>query len=173
VHDPERVPVFRKKFMRSSLSVVAWRERAHGSFSVASAAETVADRVWRGGLRPAANAIGYQDLGALLVRQPAVTERVRENLIASPFGTIHAATFSMPRPVGTAIPHPAGLCAGEFRSGRHHCLNRLAAARQWRSAAVPHCQSQDQARLRAVACARSAAAAAADAGNRTGGAGGR
>lgn len=60
------------------------------------------------------NAIGYQDLGALLVRQPAVTERVRENLIASPFGTIHAATFSMPRPVGTAIPHPPVYALANF-----------------------------------------------------------
>ena len=56
------------------------------------------------GLLP--NSIGYQDLGALLARQPAVTERARANLIASPFGTIHAAMFSMPRPVGTTIPHP-------------------------------------------------------------------
>ena len=50
--------------------------------------------------------IGFQDLGALLARQPAVMERAREHLIASPFGTIHAAMFSMPRPVGTTIPHP-------------------------------------------------------------------
>ena len=50
--------------------------------------------------------IGFQDLGALLARQPAVAERWREHLIASPFGTIHAATFSLPSPLGTAIPHP-------------------------------------------------------------------
>jgi spore germination cell wall hydrolase CwlJ-like protein len=50
--------------------------------------------------------IAYQDLGALLARQPGVAERWREHLIASPFGTIHAATFSLPNPVGTAIPHP-------------------------------------------------------------------
>jgi hypothetical protein len=49
--------------------------------------------------------IGFQDLGALLARQPGVTARAQAALIASPFGTIHAATFSMPRPVGTAIPH--------------------------------------------------------------------
>ena len=48
--------------------------------------------------------IGFQDLGALLAGQPAVAERARARLIASPFGTIHAAMFSMPRPVGTAIP---------------------------------------------------------------------
>ena len=50
--------------------------------------------------------IGFQDLGALLAGQPAVAERARARLIASPFGTIHAAMFSMPRPVGTAIPPP-------------------------------------------------------------------
>jgi len=60
------------------------------------------------------NAIGFQDLGALLARQPAVTERVREHLIASPFGTIHAAMFSMPRPVGTTIPHPPIYALANF-----------------------------------------------------------
>src|SRR5437588_582581 len=51
--------------------------------------------------------IGYQDLAALMAQQqPAVAARSRDHLIASPFGTIHAATFSMPRPVGTSIPEP-------------------------------------------------------------------
>jgi spore germination cell wall hydrolase CwlJ-like protein len=49
---------------------------------------------------------GYQDLAALLAQQPAVAARWRDHLIASPFGTIHAATFSLPRPIGTAIPEP-------------------------------------------------------------------
>jgi hypothetical protein len=48
--------------------------------------------------------VGYQDLAALLAQQPAVAARWREHLIASPFGTIHAATFSMPRPIGMSIP---------------------------------------------------------------------
>ena len=52
--------------------------------------------------------VGPQDLASLLARQPGVTERWREHLIASPFGTIHAATFSFPRPIGTAIPEAAG-----------------------------------------------------------------
>src|ERR1043165_9217789 len=47
---------------------------------------------------------GHQDLAALLAQQPAVTARWRDHLAASPFGTIHASTFSMPRPIGTAIP---------------------------------------------------------------------
>jgi hypothetical protein len=46
--------------------------------------------------------VGYQDLAALMAQQPAA--RWREHVIASPFGTIHAATFSLPRPVGTTIP---------------------------------------------------------------------
>src|SRR5882724_6247222 len=48
--------------------------------------------------------VGYQDLAALIAQQPAVAARSREHLIASPFGTIHAAMFSMPRPIGTSIP---------------------------------------------------------------------
>jgi hypothetical protein len=60
------------------------------------------------------NEIGYQDLGALLVQQPGVTARAREHLIASPFGTIHAAMFSMPRPIGTAIPSPPVYALANF-----------------------------------------------------------
>ncbi|HZL31403.1 MAG TPA: cell wall hydrolase [Pseudolabrys sp.] len=60
------------------------------------------------------NSIGYQDLGALLARSPAVAERARAHLIASPFGTIHAAMFSLPRPVGTAIPHPPIYALANF-----------------------------------------------------------
>src|SRR5262245_47157501 len=48
--------------------------------------------------------IGYQDLVALMARQPEVSQRVRAHMLASPFGTIHAATFSFPQPVGTLIP---------------------------------------------------------------------
>ncbi len=49
---------------------------------------------------------GYQDYVALLTRQPEVSQRVRAHMMASPFGTIHAATFSFPQPVGTLIPPP-------------------------------------------------------------------
>src|SRR3954454_7722991 len=50
--------------------------------------------------------VGYQDLATLVAQQPEIAARWREHLIASPFGTIHAATFSLPRPVGTSIPEP-------------------------------------------------------------------
>jgi hypothetical protein len=48
--------------------------------------------------------IGYQDLAALLAQQPGVSQRWRDHLIASPFGTIERATFSYGRPIGTSVP---------------------------------------------------------------------
>src|SRR5258708_28821103 len=56
------------------------------------------------GLMP--DPIGYQDLASLMARQPDVSQRARAHMMASPFGTIHAATFSFPQPVGTLIPEP-------------------------------------------------------------------
>ena len=58
--------------------------------------------------------IAFQDLGALLARQPAIAKRWHQHLIASPFGTIHAATFSLPSPVGTAMPHPPIYALANF-----------------------------------------------------------
>ena len=52
---------------------------------------------------------GYQDIAALIVRQPTAGGSFRAHLIASPFGTIHAATFSFPQPVGTGLPADAGV----------------------------------------------------------------
>ena len=60
------------------------------------------------------NTIGFQDLGALLVRQPGVAARAYQHVIASPFGTIHAATFSLLSPIGTAIPHPPLYALANF-----------------------------------------------------------
>ena len=50
------------------------------------------------------NQIGFQDLGALLARQPAVGERWRAQFLSSPPRTIQA-TFSVPTMV-SAIPRP-------------------------------------------------------------------
>jgi spore germination cell wall hydrolase CwlJ-like protein len=62
--------------------------------------------------------IGYQDLAALIARQPAVQARWHEHLLASPFGTIHAAIFSFPRPLGAEMPEPpAYRLASFFPSG--------------------------------------------------------
>ena len=57
------------------------------------------------GLMP--RSIGYQDLVALMARQSEVSQRARAHMMASPFGTIHAATFSFPQPVGTHDPRTA------------------------------------------------------------------
>jgi hypothetical protein len=57
---------------------------------------------------------GYQDLAAFLARQPGISERWRDHLIASPFGTIHAATFTFSRPIGTAMSEPSGAEAVSF-----------------------------------------------------------
>ena len=62
--------------------------------------------------------IGHQDLAALVAQRPiAVEYHPRNHNIASPFGTIEAATFSMPAPISEAMPISlsyalAGLDAG-------------------------------------------------------------
>ncbi len=48
--------------------------------------------------------IGYQDLASLIARERGAT--TSWHLIASPLGTIEAATFSHTRPIGTTIPGP-------------------------------------------------------------------
>jgi hypothetical protein len=58
--------------------------------------------------------IGYQDLAAFLAQQPEVSQRGRDHMIASPFGTIEAATFSYSRPIGTAMPEPLGFQTVNF-----------------------------------------------------------
>ena len=62
----------------------------------------------------APNTIACQDLGALLVRQPAVTERWQQRLFTSPFGTVRAAMFNMQRPLGSAIPHSPTYILANF-----------------------------------------------------------
>jgi spore germination cell wall hydrolase CwlJ-like protein len=59
--------------------------------------------------------IGYQDIAALLARQPGVTQRWQKHAMASPFGTIHAATFSFPRPIGASIPRAPGVQLASLR----------------------------------------------------------
>src|ERR1700681_3536800 len=51
--------------------------------------------------------IGYEDVAAL-VRQGR-TAGTNWHMIASPFGTVQAATFNYTRPAGTPIPGPLGL----------------------------------------------------------------
>ena len=52
--------------------------------------------------------VGFQDLAALIARQPAVSDRWRQYVRVTPFGTVQAATFSFPQPLGTMIPTTPG-----------------------------------------------------------------
>ena len=111
------------------------------------------------GLMP--RTIGYQDLAALMARQPDVSQRARAHMMASPFGTIHAATFSFPQPVGTGIPEPplARLASVSSDRGDH----RIAAVRHRHADAdlpaaprLPLGQPHAQGRSPGVAAARGA-----------------
>jgi spore germination cell wall hydrolase CwlJ-like protein len=79
--------------------MVASRTRPAGAFSGPLLLSAIC-----AGFAP--SSIGYQDLAGFFVRQPTVSERWHDHLLASPFGTINAATFSFSRPLGTTIPAP-------------------------------------------------------------------
>jgi len=55
----------------------------------------------------APTSIGYQDFAALIAHDRGAGPSW--HLIASPLGTVEAATFSYTRPIGSAIPEPLGL----------------------------------------------------------------
>lgn len=60
----------------------------------------------------------FGDLGALLAGQPGVAARAHKFALARPlFGVIHTATFSLPRPIGTRIPHPPIYALANFDPG--------------------------------------------------------
>ncbi len=52
--------------------------------------------------------VGLQDLAALIASQPAVSDRWRQYVRVTPFGTVQAATFGFPQPLGTMIPAVPG-----------------------------------------------------------------
>jgi len=56
--------------------------------------------------------IGYQDLAALIARAHGAP--AQWHLIASPFGTVQAATFNYSRSIGSAIPESLGLQTVNF-----------------------------------------------------------
>jgi hypothetical protein len=60
---------------------------------------------------------GYGDLGALIARQPQVAAHWHQHLIASPLETVHAGIFTLPQPVGTALPVTASLKLASFGAG--------------------------------------------------------
>jgi hypothetical protein len=60
---------------------------------------------------------GYDDLGALIARQPQVAARWHQHLLTSPIETVRAGIFALPQPIGTAFPGPAGLTLASFERG--------------------------------------------------------
>ncbi len=59
--------------------------------------------------------VALEDLAALLARQPGVSARAHKFVLASPlFNALHTATFSLPRPIGTGIPHPPVYALANF-----------------------------------------------------------
>ena len=60
---------------------------------------------------------GYDDIGALIARQPQVAARWHQHLLTSPIETVRAGIFALPQPVGTAFPGPAGLTLASFERG--------------------------------------------------------
>ncbi|MPZ56846.1 MAG: cell wall hydrolase [Rhizobiales bacterium] len=64
--------------------------------------------------------VGIQDLTALFSHQ--ATAGQRQSALASPFETIHAATYSFPQPVGTAIPRQPGYRLANLDPKGHAAL---------------------------------------------------
>jgi spore germination cell wall hydrolase CwlJ-like protein len=111
--------------------MVVWRgmprrARYYGSFGLSVLAMSLMPRQ-----------IGYQDIIALIVRQPEVSQRARAHMLASPFGTIHAATFSFPRPIGTMIPEPPRYRTASI-SGYDRDLTGAVARDQSRGIPLPY-----------------------------------
>lgn len=60
---------------------------------------------------------GYDDIGAIMARQPQVAAHWRQHLLTSPIETVRAGIFVLPQPIGTALPGPAGLTLASFERG--------------------------------------------------------
>ena len=53
------------------------------------------------------NTTAFQDIGALLARQPGVSERCQKQVLLPSIGTVQVATFNFARPIGTWAPPTA------------------------------------------------------------------
>jgi hypothetical protein len=73
--------------------------------------------------------VAYQDLASLLAGQPGVAERARTFLLSTPLSTLRTAAFSLPSPLGMAIPrlpipdHFANINAPAARANRNEPLD--------------------------------------------------
>jgi len=64
---------------------------------------------------------------AAIAGQPAARDSFRAHLMASPFGTIHMATFSFPQPVGTGIPSSPGVHMAAYEASSDSAAGSLPA----------------------------------------------
>jgi len=83
---------------------------------------------------------GYQAFASFIAQQPAAVERPRQPLIASPFGTIHAATFTFPHPIGSDIPDPKGYRLASLDPGEADITGSVpdrALLDRWDAVAIP------------------------------------
>lgn len=60
--------------------------------------------------------IGYQDIAALLARQPGVAEHWQQFLFASSRRSLQVASFNLPRPIGTHVPETASVRLASLES---------------------------------------------------------
>ena len=70
---------------------------------------------------------GFADVAALIASRPSVPEPVRERLVASRFGTIHAAVFAFPRPAGADVPRPTEVSLASLDLGEGDVTGSIAA----------------------------------------------
>jgi len=117
--------------------MVALRTGSLGAFSIAP--------FWLSafGVALMPTTVGYQELAALFARQSGISERWREHMSASPLGTIHVATISFTRPLGTDLPEPTGVQPANFDP-------RALDVRIWSGDAAPIARPAQQAAYPAV-----------------------
>jgi len=70
---------------------------------------------------------GFADVAALIASRPSAPEPVRERLVASPFGTIHAALFAFPRPAGADVPRPTEVSLASLDLDENDVTGSIAA----------------------------------------------
>jgi spore germination cell wall hydrolase CwlJ-like protein len=111
------------------------------------------------------SAIGSQELAALVARQPAIADRAPVRATVSPFGTIHAATFHLPRPISTAMPESLGYTLAGLDTSYADITGSIRERILGDSYAVPVASAQPMVnrRLKGDRQAPSAAAAAGEA----------
>jgi hypothetical protein len=60
--------------------------------------------------------IGYQDIAALLARQPGAAERWQQQTFGSSRKNLQVASFNLPRPIGTNLPETASVRLASLES---------------------------------------------------------